>query len=213
MNDGTKQDPINRRNFNRISCSGDVTVNFPGNEKITGTLRDISTNSAFFSINFEFDVKEEMVGTATIKIDDEKFFSSGYVIRIDASGFAFRLHSGAAAYKHAAGNLISQEASHINRIFFGQQIHKIIEESSTGGKADKINCWEYKKCGNEKICAAACSEEHNGKFGGKSGGRFCTFIDGTISPDGIPWSSKTEKLAICSKCSFYKLLMDEVFQR
>ncbi|MBF0438327.1 MAG: hypothetical protein HQL93_04310 [Magnetococcales bacterium] len=72
-----------------------------------------------------------------------------------------------------------------------------------------MNCWEFKKCGKENTCVAGISAKFDGYFGGKNGGRFCAFIDGTECASG-KYSSSLEKFTNhCSSCDFYKKLMKD----
>lgn len=71
---------------------------------------------------------------------------------------------------------------------------------------EKLNCWEYKKCGREDInvklwecgiCPATIETKADGINGGKNGGRICWFIAGTLC------------IEECAKCGFYKLVKEE----
>lgn len=73
-----------------------------------------------------------------------------------------------------------------------------------------LNCWEFKRCGNEDRCVAAKDPQHNGFFGGTNGGRFCAFIGETLCFDATPRST-TEKLEVCVTCEFYHELMASIF--
>lgn len=80
--------------------------------------------------------------------------------------------------------------------------------------ADKINCWEYKKCGREPggseeatlgVCSAAVQELADGLHGGKNGGRVCWVIAGTLCGGRIQ-GSFAEKVGTCEKCDFFKMV-------
>ena len=77
-----------------------------------------------------------------------------------------------------------------------------------------MNCWEHKKCGRETggsktaelgVCSAATNFSHNGKNGGKSAGRFCWKVAGTLC-GGKVQGSFSEKMGNCVKCDFFKLV-------
>lgn len=82
---------------------------------------------------------------------------------------------------------------------------------------DKLNCWEYKKCGRElggeKVeelgaCPATTESRINGVNGGKNGGRACWMIDGTLCNDKVQ-GTYTTKFQDCILCDFYKIVMEE----
>jgi hypothetical protein len=80
--------------------------------------------------------------------------------------------------------------------------------------ADKINCWEYKKCGRQPggseeaalgTCSAAIQKLADGIHGGKNGGRACWVIAGTLCGGKIQ-GSFAEKVGACEKCDFFKMV-------
>jgi len=82
---------------------------------------------------------------------------------------------------------------------------------------NKINCWEFKKCGREKgginvqefgICPASIQEKTNGVNCGKNGGRCCWALAGTMCGN-IVQGSFASKLANCMNCEFYKAVQKE----
>ena len=77
-----------------------------------------------------------------------------------------------------------------------------------------LNCWEYYKCGREEggvnafelgICPASTSKENQGINGGKSSGRYCWTIKGTLCHDKIQGDLE-DKLLSCINCGFFKLV-------
>lgn len=82
---------------------------------------------------------------------------------------------------------------------------------------EKINCWEFKKCGREKagskkdapgLCPAAGERELNGINAGKNGGRVCWAIVGTLC-NGKVQGTFDSKLKSCLNCDFYYLVRRE----
>lgn len=82
---------------------------------------------------------------------------------------------------------------------------------------DKINCWEYKKCGREPggenvdklgVCIAAKEHAVNGIHGGKNGGRACWAIAGTLCEDEVQ-GTFARKFQDCIRCDFFKKVMEE----
>ncbi len=82
---------------------------------------------------------------------------------------------------------------------------------------NKLNCWEYKKCGREVggvnlaefgICPAAIEKKANGVNGGKNAGRICWAIAYTLCDEK---NNKTNagKLSNCMECDFFKLVSKE----
>jgi hypothetical protein len=82
---------------------------------------------------------------------------------------------------------------------------------------EKVNCWEYKKCGREpngaKVvelgeCPATVETKLNGVHGGINAGRSCWAIVGTMC-GGKVQDSITEKGENCPRCDFFKLVYKE----
>ncbi len=82
---------------------------------------------------------------------------------------------------------------------------------------NKLNCWEYKKCGREPegdktdelgVCAATTEIRTDGMNGGKNAGRTCWAVAGTLC-DGVVQGTYAMKLGSCMKCEFYKLVLKE----
>lgn len=80
-----------------------------------------------------------------------------------------------------------------------------------------MNCWENKKCGRETggsktaelgVCPAAINFSNNGKNGGKSAGRFCWKVAGTLC-GGKVQGSFADKMSNCTACDFFKLVKQE----
>lgn len=81
----------------------------------------------------------------------------------------------------------------------------------------KRNCWEVKKCGREPdglrtgefgICPAAVEQRLDGTHGGKSAGRACWVVAGTLCGGRIE-GTFAKKYGNCSKCDFYKAVKTE----
>ncbi len=82
---------------------------------------------------------------------------------------------------------------------------------------EKLNCWEYNKCGREQggpkagelgICPAATYNNTDGVNGGTNGGRICWSIVGTLGSGSqrrqAPWF-----LLSCIACDFFQLVRKE----
>ena len=76
--------------------------------------------------------------------------------------------------------------------------------------AEKLNCWEFKKCGREPggsdteelgVCLAAEEKSYDGVNGGKNGGRYCWALTGTLC-GGEVQETFVKKLNDCQKCNF-----------
>ena len=94
-----------------------------------------------------------------------------------------------------------------------------IKENSTGlliskhkGTANKLNCWEFRKCelgpGGSKvsemgICPAATGSKLNGVNDGMFGGRACWAVQDTLC-DGKIHHFLFLKIKTCLLCDFYK---------
>jgi CRP-like cAMP-binding protein len=82
---------------------------------------------------------------------------------------------------------------------------------------ERINCWEYMKCGRGPggskvaelgICPAATDTSYDGINFGKSAGRFCWAVAGTLC-DGQVQGTFAEKRISCISCDFFKLVQQE----
>ena len=86
---------------------------------------------------------------------------------------------------------------------------------------NKINCWEFKKCGRQPgghkvkelgICPASTEVRANGIHGGKNGGRCCWAVLATDCSGGnVARTSFAQKLSECINCEFYKVTFKEEF--
>jgi len=81
----------------------------------------------------------------------------------------------------------------------------------------KINCWEFKKCGRELrgkkvddlgICIAAADFSFDGINSGICGGRICWAVAGTLCGDKTQ-GTFADKRDSCLSCDFYKKVQEE----
>ncbi len=81
----------------------------------------------------------------------------------------------------------------------------------------KLNCWEVLKCGREPgghavgregTCPAATERTLDGVHGGLNSGRTCWVLAGTFCAGEIAGTA-AKKLASCSQCAFYQLVVRE----
>jgi eukaryotic-like serine/threonine-protein kinase len=82
---------------------------------------------------------------------------------------------------------------------------------------DKVNCWEFMKCGREyggarenelTVCPAFTETRVNGMHGGKNGGRVCWAIAGTLCLGQVR-GTYAGKMSNCLECSFYMMVKDQ----
>ncbi len=82
---------------------------------------------------------------------------------------------------------------------------------------EKINCWEFKKCGYETggakvkevgVCPAASENRLHGQNSGKYAGRACWVVGGTLCEGKVQGSFAT-KMSNCMKCKFFDLVVHE----
>ena len=80
--------------------------------------------------------------------------------------------------------------------------------------SEKLNCWEYMKCGREPggdkatelgICRVAGDKHSNGANSGLNGGRICFAVAGSFCLGEVQ-GIFAKKLASCRECEFYKLI-------
>jgi len=86
-----------------------------------------------------------------------------------------------------------------------------------GEDMQKLNCWEFKKCGREPggakskemgICPATTESFATGMNGGKNGGRICWAVTGTFC-GGKVQGSFAQKQVSCMTCDFFKRVKSE----
>ncbi len=84
-------------------------------------------------------------------------------------------------------------------------------------KTERMNCWEYKKCGREPggsrtaemgVCPAALDDSFHNVNHGKNAGRICWAVAGTFCGGEVP-GSFAEKEKSCVKCDFFKCVQQE----
>src|SRR3989304_8262635 len=84
-------------------------------------------------------------------------------------------------------------------------------------KKKKKNCWEFKGCGRELggqnvhelgVCPAAIYRRLDGVHGGKSAGRACWIVAGTMCAGRIQ-GTFAQEYKDCLKCDFYKSVKKE----
>jgi hypothetical protein len=82
---------------------------------------------------------------------------------------------------------------------------------------NRINCWEYKNCGQEPggknveshgVCPVTIQSKYDMVNGGKNGGRLCWFVDNTFC-NNERQGSFLEKFEHCSKCDFFLLVQKQ----
>ena len=82
---------------------------------------------------------------------------------------------------------------------------------------NKINCWEYKKCGREPggvkvhdlgVCPATEEERLDGTHGGKNGGRACWAVAGSMC-GGVVQGSFAQKYGNCVICDFFRSVKED----
>ena len=75
----------------------------------------------------------------------------------------------------------------------------------------KLNCWEFKKCGREQggvntadlgVCPASVEEALAGVHGGKNCGRACWVMEGTLCAASVQ-GSFLDKFKRCLTCDFF----------
>lgn len=84
-------------------------------------------------------------------------------------------------------------------------------------KTEKINCWDFVKCGMEfggkkvsimGLCPASIDISADGLNNGKNGGRICWAIAGTFCGKKIQGFC-AKKLLSCKSCDFFKIVKRE----
>jgi hypothetical protein len=84
-------------------------------------------------------------------------------------------------------------------------------------KPDKLNCWEFLKCGREPggrleselgPCPAPLEERLDGVHDGISAGRACWAVSGTLCCGKVS-GTFAKKFASCELCEFYHYVKNE----
>jgi hypothetical protein len=80
---------------------------------------------------------------------------------------------------------------------------------------EKLNCWEYKKCGRQPggphergLCPATTAKRLDGAHGGTNAGRACWVVGETLCNDQVQ-ESFSKKYDSCVECDFYKTVKEE----
>lgn len=81
-------------------------------------------------------------------------------------------------------------------------------------REQKLNCWEFKKCGREQngknvqemgVCPAALDDSFDGINSGKHGGRLCWAVAGTFC-EGKKQGGFHVKRESCVRCDFFRMV-------
>jgi hypothetical protein len=92
---------------------------------------------------------------------------------------------------------------------------------SKSDKNNKLNCWEFKKCGRELggekakelgVCPAAKERRLDGSHDGTNAGRACWIVAGTFC-EGEIQGTFAKKYDNCSVCEFYESVRKEEFAK
>lgn len=85
-------------------------------------------------------------------------------------------------------------------------------------KLEKVNCWEFMRCGREAgggsaggegPCPVLTQRKLNGIHGGKNAGRSCWVVAGTMCRGEVQ-GSFAKKYKNCGKCNFFiKVRLEE----
>lgn len=87
--------------------------------------------------------------------------------------------------------------------------------------SNKLNCWEYKKCGRQPngnnaeklgICPATTETRLNGAHEGRNAGRACWVVAGTLC-NGEVQGTYAHKCQSCESCDFYKTVKGQELPR
>ena len=86
---------------------------------------------------------------------------------------------------------------------------------------NKLNCWEFEKCGREPggvnadelgVCPAGVEKKLDGAHGGKNAGRACWVVAGTFC-DGEIQGTYASKETSCIHCDFFKNVVHEALDQ
>ncbi len=98
------------------------------------------------------------------------------------------------------------------RILTASTMYQGSEMEFKGQRTQRLNCWEFKKCGREPdgrnaaelgVCPASVWEKDERINGGRHGGRICWMLVGTLCGGSVQ-GSFAQKVGNCAKCDFYQ---------
>ncbi len=93
----------------------------------------------------------------------------------------------------------------------------IPQDEEEAKKCQKLNCWEFKKCGREPggakaneigVCPASIDASSSGINSGRNSGRICWATVGTFCGGKIQGSFAMKRMT-CLNCKFFKTVMEE----
>ncbi len=187
------------------SCPVEIT--FQGLATLQGQLLRASPSKAHIAVE-----AESIPGKKCFirgEIDGQPFYTRGKCKGREDDYAVVGIENGALIYKFLARSHIYHQPSTMDRMVTSKKIRPIVQRAADNEDTRrKQNCWEVSNCGKENYCLAGTSTLFDGMFGGRNGGRFCAFIDGTLCKDGAPMDPE-EKIRRCASCHFFKEIVSD----
>jgi hypothetical protein len=93
----------------------------------------------------------------------------------------------------------------------------LVSYMTKGPRPEKKNCWEFMACGKEvhgrlatqeEVCRVALESRLDGMHGGRSAGRACWVVGGTLC-NGRAQHDYKLKRQTCASCAFYQTVKAE----
>ncbi|MBF0136685.1 MAG: hypothetical protein HQL65_10625 [Magnetococcales bacterium] len=183
----------------------DINLTYPGALHTTARIRYIKVDSALVLSDHSPTINSKCF--VDIDMESDHLYSRGHVLNNLPSGTLIYLENGFRIFEFFTRQVIDSKNNLLEKIIVSKKLKQF---SNNPEKTDeKINCWEFNQCGKEEYCLAGTSDSFDGFFGGKNGGRFCAFIEGTLCKDDTP-RRDSDKLKMCSHCPFYEILLKDV---
>ncbi|MBF0426357.1 MAG: hypothetical protein HQL66_11130 [Magnetococcales bacterium] len=189
-----------------------VEIVFDGAHVAFGVLRSIIRDEVVVHLDRDLpgNIRRCFV---RMTVDGRELYSRGDVVgRKEDGQIVIRVENWLSILKGIVHQAVFSESSTLRRILRAKSLLPRLEacEQEYESSRNRMNCWEVVQCGREESCTAFHASEYDGIFGGRNGGRFCAFVEGTSCKDGLPRPYE-EKLKLCSKCNFFSRVMSEEF--
>ncbi|MBF0135717.1 MAG: hypothetical protein H7833_14375 [Magnetococcus sp. DMHC-1] len=186
----------------------EADIIYEGAYKTVGYLREITSSTCLFEIDNMFPVGTKCF--VKINFNSVVIYSRGKVFKNIASGSHIKLENFVSIFNEITQEIKLSNKSTLEKLVISKKINHVMRKSGCINVNNKKNCWEYNACGKEDRCPAGISCEHDGVFGGKNGGRFCAFIDGTLSKDDLNIEFDDKFTNHCSRCCFFEEIKKDI---
>ncbi|MBF0368633.1 MAG: hypothetical protein HQL52_04170 [Magnetococcales bacterium] len=186
-----------------------VELTLEGPHTTHGTLSAISHSTAWLTVPGEYPLDKRCF--LRFFIEEEAFYSRGTITESSETGVVVHMENGLPIFREVARLNIFAKQHTLKKLLHAKKVNLLLDHAEVyHDKNRKANCWEITECGKEFACIAGTDTRYDGLLGGKNGGRFCAFIEGTLCKDGVPLTSE-KKLEKCLNCKIYYEIINDNF--